>query len=1568
MAELIDNMRREDVTLEEIQRLTKNQWISLAEEIDLEIKRWCKKDKLVMVVLEGLLEKGFFQVNEDVQDELCDWLEQLQENVIPERLTLKEKEELRMREEKEKAELRMKEEELKERIRLEEEKNNKELAIKEQEMVLKAELEREGHNVYSRGGNQLPRSTPLDFLKYLKLIPSFSEDRVEEFFINFEKVVSQHPEIEKDKWAQLVQSKFVGLAAKTYATLSDDHSKDFDVVKEKILQVYELTPEAYRRKFRSLNKKTAESYVDYVRELTLAFDRWAKSKKVSDYEGLRNLVLMEQFGSMLQPQLRTYLRDQNVDIAYDGAIKVDNYLMDHGDSSPRRNKRVSFDKYRSDSTDRFRGNARPNSYDKGDVRTSNSYDKGDVRNSRDESRKTLGNVKCHGCGRMGHVKAFCWKDKKCYTCDKVGHLSSHCTNRVKRDNAARSALLVDVRSFCENRPIDPVLKDGVELRKLKVSERVLQGEDSFTSLGVVSHVDGTDSRPIRIFRDTGANVSVMVAKKVPEKALLSNVGYVILGGLWKCEKVPLYEVYLQTDLIKGTVVVGVVDEIPKHGIELLLGNDLAGNAVCRPNAVMLDEALANNNTVELEKKFPKLFPANAVKCEKKDCFAFDVMETIPELVEEEEEKEAKDVKESPLGLCQKDDPTLQGIFKNVEEGGQLKKQGDAEYLIEGGVLMRKWMNRKGERNDEVRQIVVPEKQRDMVMRLAHESEMSGHVGINKTKERIMREFYWPKINEDVKKYCMTCELCQQVGKPRHEPSKVPLRPIGVEKFQPFDKIVVDFVGPLPITKSRHRHLLTVMCQRTRYPEVYPIRAANFKNAWAALTKFFCTYGYPKEMQTDRGTAFTSQKFGRKCKEYNIKLSHSSGYHPQSQGCLERFHQTLKTMMRTYCIQYESEWDESVPNLLFAIRDSINDSLGYTPFELVYGHQVRNPVQMLRENWLSNEKSESPLTNDLLVSKMQEQLETARGIALKNLENAQEKMKENYDRKTEERKFSVGDKVLVLANRAGKPLAMKYEGPWDVIQVLPNDNYEIKVFGKRNETIKCHINRLKAYVEKAETREVFVGFNDVVEEDFCKDVGVDCKLSNSVILENIEEWKLKHLDENQKKEVLKILHHNTVLFGNVPNVTNKMEHHVILNDSKPIRQAPYRMNPEKKEYLKQEISYMLENNIIRESKSPWASPTILVAKPKGYRVCIDYRKVNAVTIPDSYPLPRIEDIIDKVGHATFITTLDLMKGYYGIALAEEAKEISAFVTPFGLYEFNVLAFGFRNAPATFQRMVNDVVRGIEGIEVYIDDIVIFTDTWKDHVLKLKLLFDRLREANLTVNLEKSVFVKTEVTYLGHKVGNGKIAPNSVKVVGILDYPTPSTRKQVRRFLGMSGFYRRFCKNFSEIVSPLTDLLCKGNEKDKKMKWTDKCEESFIEVKKMLSNEPVLMAPDFCKDFVLQIDASDIGFGGVLLQNDRQDVLRPICYFSKKLLMYQKKYSTIEKEALALIKALEHFEVYLNTGKRIAVYSDHNPLVFVLNNQNSNHRLLRWSLFLQSYDLEINYVKGRENVIADCLSRM
>jgi hypothetical protein len=238
--------------------------------------------------------------------------------------------------------------------------------------------------------------------------------------------------------------------------------------------------------------------------------------------------------------------------------------------------------------------------------------------------------------------------------------------------------------------------------------------------------------------------------------------------------------------------------------------------------------------------------------------------------------------------------------------------------------------------------------------------------------------------------------------------------------------------------------------------------------------------------------------------------------------------------------------------------------------------------------------------------------------------------------------------------------------------------------------------------------------------------------------------------------------------------------------------------------------------------------------------------------------------------------------------------------------------------------------------------------------------------LTVNLVKSDFCKATVTFLGHVVGQGQVKPVDAKVVAITKFPKPETKRQLMRFLGMAGFYRKFCKNFSLISAALTNLLKK---KDTKFVWNDKCDKSFEQLKAILKNSPVLLAPNFEKEFKLAVDASDVGAGAVLLQEGDDGVDHPVCYFSKKFEKHQKNYSTIEKECLALVLALNHFDVYLNWSPTpIKVFSDHNPLTFLNKMKNKNQRLVRWSLMLQEYNLDIKHIKGKDNVIPDALSRV
>ena len=343
---------------------------------------------------------------------------------------------------------------------------------------------------------------------------------------------------------------------------------------------------------------------------------------------------------------------------------------------------------------------------------------------------------------------------------------------------------------------------------------------------------------------------------------------------------------------------------------------------------------------------------------------------------------------------------------------------------------------------------------------------------------------------------------------------------------------------------------------------------------------------------------------------------------------------------------------------------------------------------------------------------------------------------------------------------------------------------------------------------------------------------------------------------------------------------------------------------------------------------------------------------------------MEDCIDRIGNAKYITKIDLLKGYWGVPLTERAKAISAFATPDGLFQYKVMPFGMKNSQATFVRLMNMCFRDISNVDSYIDDIVVYNNTWEEHLNTLEATFRQLKRANLTVNLAKSEFCQAEVKYLGHKVGHGKISPAEAKIHDIQAFPAPTNVKGLRRFLGMAGYYRKFCPDYSEIATPLTDLLKKG----RRFTWNDECERAFDSIKARLSQGPVLKAPDFEKPFVLEVDASDRGIGAILLQQDESDELHPVSYYSRKLDAAQLSYSTVEKEALAMINGLQHFNIYITpSAQPTVVLTDHNPLVFVNKMKNKNRRLLSWNLILQEYNLVIKHVKGVNNQCADALSR-
>lgn len=430
-------------------------------------------------------------------------------------------------------------------------------------------------------------------------------------------------------------------------------------------------------------------------------------------------------------------------------------------------------------------------------------------------------------------------------------------------------------------------------------------------------------------------------------------------------------------------------------------------------------------------------------------------------------------------------------------------------------------------------------------------------------------------------------------------------------------------------------------------------------------------------------------------------------------------------------------------------------------------------------------------------------------------------------------------------------------------------------------------------------------------------------------------------------------------------TNVLSHVIDTGNASPIKQRHFPVSPAIEKLIYKELDRMLALGVIEESNSAWSSPVVLHRKPGKDRLCLDSRRLNSVTIGDAYPLPQIDGILSRLPKAEFITSLDLKDAFWQIPLEASSKDKTAFTVPGRpLYHFKVMPFGLCNAPQTMSRLMDRVIPATLRTEVfvYLDDLLVISDTFERHMEVLQEVARCLRLAGLTINVEKSKFCVTEVRYLGHVVGNGIIRADPEKISAITEFPTPRSVKQVRRFLGMSGWYRKFIRNYAAISTPLTDLL-KAN---RKFVWTEESQKSFEELKSILSSAPVLHSPDFSQPFYIHCDASKTGIGAVLVQKNAEGDEFPIAFMSKKLNQAQRNYSVTEQECLAAMLSIKKFRAYVE-GHEFTVITDHASLKWLMSQTDLSTRLARWALKLQGYRFKIEHRKGSQNVVPDALSR-
>lgn len=459
-----------------------------------------------------------------------------------------------------------------------------------------------------------------------------------------------------------------------------------------------------------------------------------------------------------------------------------------------------------------------------------------------------------------------------------------------------------------------------------------------------------------------------------------------------------------------------------------------------------------------------------------------------------------------------------------------------------------------------------------------------------------------------------------------------------------------------------------------------------------------------------------------------------------------------------------------------------------------------------------------------------------------------------------------------------------------------------------------------------------------------------------------------LSDSQKQRCIELLEDYKSCFSTGMHdlgFTTVTEMEIHLKDATPIVYRPYRLPHSERKLVQDMVGDMVEHGIVRESSSPYASPIVLVKKKSGEkRLCVDYRALNSRTKRDQYPLPRIEDLLDQLSGQSLFTSLDLASGYHQIPIAEHCREKTAFVTPDGQYEYNRVPFGLANAPAVFQRAIHKILsRAKVGyVVIYMDDILIPSKTFEEGLVRLKEVLDLLREAGLTLKMEKCNFFQERIDFLGFEIDKDGIRPGIQKIEAVSKFPAPQNQHEVRRFLGLASFFRRFVKGFALIARPLTNLL----KKNIPWQWGDAETESFEDIKRLLTERPLLALYDHTAETQLHTDASKFGVAGILLQRKGSELWRPVAYFSRQTSTDEMKLHSFELETLAVVSSLNKFRTYL-IGIKFTIVTDCNALRSTFTKRDLIPRISRWWIQFLEFDCDIEYRPGEKMSHVDALSR-
>ena len=1356
------------------------------------------------------------------------------------------------------------------------------------------------------------RSSPKAQVK----VPKWSDEEVPyEFFTKLEKALA-HNGIDKSSWGQLLPVYLTGKAQAALAQVPVASLSDYEAVKSVLLESLGDTPTSADRKWWALSRQPSEdACAFYLRVRAVGIRRL---EGLSSKEEILERLVLSRFLSLLHSDSYAGAMARQPKNGLEAA-KIVQELEETRAYTRRKNP------WRSDSQQH--SGRREQNYSNGSSNSrSSSPPKSASGNSSNSQASNSENSSKGEAGNKGWKKAR--KPIICYGCREPGHLRPDCPNKVKR-------VVSPVQEAESDESLIAAVIGGVEVSNAEV--------------------------------DTGCDRTLVHPDFIPEGSLL-NKTCVLKGYQGNSKTHELAKVTIGVGSVSDTVIVAVDDTLEYPA---LLGKDLSWvvkSEMLRLVKMEVDKKVEEEKQVSQSVCVTRAQARKAKQQEQEDEAATAASECQPtELSQIFDFHDSMFLAESEPTPVEKLAcwPSESEVTLPSLSVGQGEKISLAQEQVKDVTLSKSLeAARKGEKDfsfvdeilvhasddgfDVVKRIVVPSSRREQVLRAAHSDSTAGHFGYKRTLARIARYFMWPGMWKDVRQFVRNCGDCQRAAKNTN--AKAPLQPLPVVS-EPFAKVALDIVGPLPRTKKGNKYLLTMICLFTKFPVAIPVRRIDNETILNAMVEVFATYGIPHEILTDQGSVFCSRLTRAFCKLLNIDKVRTSPYHPQSNGSLERWHACLKSMLRKAGKNLK-EWDCTLKYLLMAYRDSPHSVTGFSPFSLMFGREARGPLELLRSSWADSVDTDVSNVSEWLVAVKQRMCEMA--VLVSDREKvAKQKMKAYYDKGAKIKSFAVGEEVLVRRPALHGKFEKSWDGPFEVGKVVSPVTYLIKRPGHSSRSKCIHANLLRKWVAPVDcvNRVAFV-----LEEDGECQTPPRLKLAR----ENFEPTP------RQEKLLQAVLEDFSDVLTSKPGKTDLAVFSINTGDHDPVSGPHWRIPPKWVEEVKKQVDDLLAMGIIVPSVSPWASSVVTVKKKDGgIRICVDYRALNNCTQPDPYMMPLIEQILETLATAKFISKIDLNKGFHQIPVNPDDQVKTAFITPWGKFHFVVMPFGVRNGPATFQRLMDGLLhQDLDISRVYIDDIAVFSSSWEAHCRDLARVFSRLRQAGLTANLSKCQFGQTTCEFLGHLVGNGKVSPAALKVKAVQDFIFPRSKRQVRQFLGLTGYYRKFIPKYSEHSFQLTEATRKLAPD--RVKQTAALLEEFAYLKQQLCLMPLLTLPVPSDSFVLQTDASGVGLGAVL-NVTRENELHPVAFHSRKLQPREQRYSASELECLAVVDAVNHFGCYL-IPQQFLVETDHKALTYLMSAKHQNGRLARWALQLQPYTFSIRYRAGKENVNADVLSRM